>query len=109
VRSEREAGEPVSEGRVDRRATEARELRTALLGVAFFAAIVLVNAIVAIAFIALMQALGLWALAPAEAAFSSPDGVDELRTSLHSLTGVGNEFTGGGKEKAEYHPVVTRV
>jgi hypothetical protein len=60
----------MSKGRVDRRATETRELRTALLGVALFAAVVLVNAILAIAFIALMQALGLWAFAAAETALS---------------------------------------
>ena len=71
----------------DRRATEARELRTTLLGVALFAGIVLVNAILAILFIALMQALGLWMAEAAETTFIPRDGAAELPTTLHSTHG----------------------
>jgi hypothetical protein len=83
----RDAGEPISKGRADRRATDARELRGALLGVALFAAVVLVNAILAIAFIALMQALGLWASAAGEAGFPSVDNAEGWRAGLQSLPG----------------------
>jgi hypothetical protein len=83
VKTKRDAGEPISKGRVDRRATEARALRGALGLVALFAGIVVVGAILAILFIALMQALGLWMAEAAETTFRALDGADELRTSLH--------------------------
>ena len=75
-----------AKGRLDRRAAEARALRDALFGVALFAGVVLVNGILAILFIALMQALGLWMPEAAEATFIPPDGADELPTTLRSLT-----------------------
>lgn len=56
----RDIGEPHSRGQVDRRAVEARALREALFGVAFFPRVALINGILALLFIALMQALGLW-------------------------------------------------
>jgi hypothetical protein len=85
VRNMRDAGEPLSHGQLDRLAAETKALRDTLLGVALFTGVVLVNGILAILFIALMQALGLWGPA-SETAFFSPDGADEWRTSLHSLT-----------------------
>ena len=71
----------------DRHWTEGGHLRNALLGVALFAGIVLINAILAILFIALMQALGLWMPEAAETTLIPPDGADELPTTLRSLTG----------------------
>jgi hypothetical protein len=56
----RHVGEPLSRGQIDRRADEARALREAMFDVAFFTGVVLINGILAILFIALMQALGLW-------------------------------------------------
>jgi len=79
----RDTGEPLSRGQVDRRAVEARALRDALFGVALFTGVVLVNGILAILFIALMQALGLWGAAAGDGA--SLDGIDELRSRLHAL------------------------
>jgi hypothetical protein len=79
----RDIGEPLSRGQVDRRAAEARALRDALFGVALFTGVVLVNGILAILFIALMQALGLWGMAAADGA--SLDGIDEMRLRLHVL------------------------
>ena len=76
----RDIGEPLSRGQVDRRAAEARALRDALLFVALFTGVVLVNGILAILFIALMQALGLWGPAASEAA-----SLDEVRSSLQAL------------------------
>jgi hypothetical protein len=70
----------------DRHWTEGGHPRNALLGVALFAGIVLINAILAILFIALMQALGLWMAGAAAAAFIPPDGAAELPTTLHPLT-----------------------
>jgi hypothetical protein len=64
----RDAGEPISRGQLNRRGAEARALRTALFGVAFFTGVVLVNGILAILFIALMQALGLWQVPASESA-----------------------------------------
>jgi hypothetical protein len=61
-------GEPISRGQLKRRAAEARALRTALFGVALFTGVVLVNGILAILFIALMQALGLWQVPASESA-----------------------------------------
>jgi hypothetical protein len=78
----RDIGEPLSRGQVDRRAAEARALRDALFGVALFTGVVLVNGILAILFIALMQALGLWGTA---ADGASLDGIDEMRLRLHAL------------------------
>ena len=79
----RDVGEPHSRGQLDRRAAEARALRDVLFGVALFSGVVLVNGILAILFIALMQALGLWSPAAGEA--DSLEGIDELRSRLHAL------------------------
>ena len=79
----RDAGEPLSRDLVDRRATEIRALSNALLGVALFSGAVLINGIVAILFIALMQALGMWGPATAEAA--SVEMFDEARSSLQAV------------------------
>lgn len=79
----RDIGEPLSRGQVDRRAAEARALRDALFGVALFTGVVLVNGILAILFIAVMQALGLWGTAAADGA--SLEGIDEVRSRLHTL------------------------
>jgi hypothetical protein len=87
VRTQRQAVNPVSKGRVDRRSVEARALRNALLGVALFAGIVLFNAIVAVLFIALLQSLGLWTSAPSEAGLTSVDLADEGRIRLQSFMG----------------------
>ena len=83
----RDASKPIRKGRIDPRGSEAQALREALLGVALFAGVVLVNAILAILFIALMQALGLWMPEAAETTLIPPDGADELPTTLRSLTG----------------------
>jgi len=77
-------GEPLSRGQVDRRADEARGLREALFGVAFFTGVVLINGILAILSIALMEALGLWG--PMAVDVSSIEGIGEVRSSLHVLT-----------------------
>ena len=79
----RDIGEPLSRGHVDRRAAEGRALRDALFGVALFSGVVLVNGILAILLIALMQALGLWGPAAADA--SPLEGIDEVRSRLHAL------------------------
>lgn len=73
-------GEPVSRGQLDRPAAEARALQDTLFFVGLFAGAVLVNGILAILFIALTQALGLWGQAGSEAA-----SLDELRSSLQAL------------------------
>jgi hypothetical protein len=86
VKIVRDAGEPLSRGQVDRRAADARALRDALLFVALFTGVVLINGILAILFIALMQALGLWTPVAVETAFLSAESPDEMRTSLLSLT-----------------------
>jgi hypothetical protein len=78
MKAARDAGEPISKGRVNRRAIEARQLRSALLGVALVAGIVLINAVLAILFIALIQSLGLFASAASEAADLSALGSAEM-------------------------------
>lgn len=83
MRDMRDIGEPLSRGQVDRRSAEARAVRDALFGVALFTGVVLVNGILAILFIALMQALGLWGSAAADA--TSLEGIDEVRSRLHAL------------------------
>lgn len=79
-------GEPLSRGRVDRRVVDGQALRDTVLFVAIFTVVVLVNGILAILFIALMQALGWWSPVAAEAASCSAEGVDEVRSSLQALT-----------------------
>ena len=83
MKAMRDGGEPLSRGQLDRRAADARALRDVVFTVALFSGVVLVNGILAILFIALMQALGLWGPAAGEAA--SLDGIDELRSRLHEL------------------------
>lgn len=63
----RGGGEPISHGQLDRHAAGRRALRDTLFGVAFFAVVVLVNGILAILFIALMQAIGWWGPSESEA------------------------------------------
>ena len=79
----RDVGEPLSRGQLDRRAADARALRDVLFSVALFSGVVLVNGILAILFIALMQALGLWGPAAAEAV--SLEGIADARSRLHAL------------------------
>lgn len=79
MRDTRDVGEPLSRGQLDRRAAEAKALRDTFFGVALFTGVVLVNGILAILFIALMQALGLWG--PAIEAVS----LDEVRSSMQAL------------------------
>lgn len=55
-----EQGEPISAGRRDRRATEARALRNALFAAGLFAGAVLINGILAMLLIELLQAIGWW-------------------------------------------------
>ena len=83
MKTMRDAGEPLSQGQVDRRAGEARALRDALLGVALFSGVVLVNGILAILFIGVMQALGLWG--PVTTEDASVEMFDEARSSLQAL------------------------
>ncbi len=78
-------GEPVSRGRLDRRDADARGFRETVLMVGLFSGVVLINGTLAILFIALMQALGLWMPVLAETARVSFEGADSLRTSLQSL------------------------
>ena len=47
---------------------------------AFFAAVVLLNGVLAILFIALMQALGLWGVGATETTSVSLESTDELRS-----------------------------
>ena len=70
---------------MDRPAADARAFRDTVLMVGLFSGVVLVNGILAILFIALMQALGLWTPAMAETALVSVEAGDELRASLQSL------------------------
>lgn len=56
----RDEGEPISDGRRDRRGADPGALRDALFAAAFFGGVVLINGILAILFIALAQAMGWW-------------------------------------------------
>jgi hypothetical protein len=56
----RDEGEPISRGQVDLGAADVRALRSAVIGVAFFAVVVLVNGILAILGIEALQAIGVW-------------------------------------------------
>jgi hypothetical protein len=56
----REAGEPMSRGRTDRRAADARVLRTTVVAVALLTGIVLANGILVIFGIELFEAMGIW-------------------------------------------------
>ncbi len=73
-------GEPVSKGRLTR-AADAQALRDTVLMVGLVSGVVLVNGILAILFIALMQALGLWG--PTAEALSSESA--EWRSSLEAV------------------------
>lgn len=75
-------GEPMSKGQIDRHAQDARALRDTLFAVAFFTAVVLINGVLAILFIALMQALGLWGVGVTETTSVSLENTDELRSTL---------------------------
>jgi hypothetical protein len=44
--------------------------------------------------------------APVAASLSGPTGAEEEIRWLMTFTVASNEFIGGGKERAEYHPVV---
>ena len=81
----RDAGEPMSRGQLDRRAADARASRGALFWVALCTGAILVNGILAILFVALMQALGAWVPVMAETPFVSPEGPEALTTGLPSL------------------------
>lgn len=72
-----EIGEPLSRGRSDRRNGDAPAFRDALLGVALFGLVVLVNAILAILFIGWAQAVGWWEV-------SLSDGAERAATELSS-------------------------
>jgi hypothetical protein len=61
-------GEPISRGQLDRRAAEARALRNALIGVALFTGVVLVNGILFILLIELLQTIGWWQVPASEGA-----------------------------------------
>jgi len=56
----RDEGEPISRGQLDRRAADRRALGNVLWFVAFFAAAVLTNGLLAILGIEALQALGVW-------------------------------------------------
>ena len=56
----RDEGEPISRGHLDRRAADRRALGSTLWFVAFFAAAVLINGILAILGIEALQGLGVW-------------------------------------------------
>ena len=72
-------------GQLDRRAIEAKARRDVLVGVALFAGIVAIGAILAILFIALMQAAGLWTTYAVEARSSPAEDAEELRRAIHPL------------------------
>jgi hypothetical protein len=76
----RDAGEPLSRGQADRPAAEARGRRAAIFFAVLLTGAVLVNGILAILFIALVQALGLSGPAAGEAA-----SLDEVRSSLQAV------------------------
>ena len=78
----RDNGEPVGKGRLDRQAEDRRALRTAVFAVAFFTAVVLVNGLLAILFIALLQSLGLWGVGATETTSVSLEGTEDLRSTL---------------------------
>jgi hypothetical protein len=56
----RDDGEPISAGRRDRQAAEARTLGNVLFAVALFTGVVLINGILAILLIELFRAAGWW-------------------------------------------------
>ena len=70
---------------LDRRVAGGRPLRDTLLGVALFSGLILVSGVLAIAFIALMQALGFWAPTTPETTIFSPEGTEELRSSIRVI------------------------
>lgn len=53
-------GEPISRGRIDRRAADARAVRNAAVGVALFGVVVVINGLLALLGIEALQALGAW-------------------------------------------------
>ena len=67
----RDDGEPISRGQLDRRAADAQALRNALLGVALFAGVVLVNGILFILLIELLQAIGAWPEPASDGAYNA--------------------------------------
>ncbi len=76
----RDIGEPLDRGQVDRGTDETRPLREALRLVALFTGVVLLNGVLAILFIAFMQALGLRGPASSE-----PVLLDEVHSGLRAL------------------------
>ena len=77
--------EPEARGRLDRRAVEAKARRDVLVGVALFTGIVMISSILAILFIALMQAAGLWTTYADEAMSLPAAEAEELRLAIHAL------------------------
>ena len=70
-----DAGEPISRGRPESGAAEHEARWNALFAAALFAAVVLVNGIVAISLIAILQAMGWWETGPAEAGRGAAPGL----------------------------------
>jgi hypothetical protein len=60
MNADRDDGEPISAGRQDRRAAEARTLGNVLFVVALFIGVVLINGILAILLIELFRVVGWW-------------------------------------------------
>ena len=78
----RDDGEPISRGQLDRRAADRQGLGNAIWFVAFFAGAVLVNGILAILFIALLQALGPWGPSTTETTSAAFESTDEVRSTV---------------------------
>ena len=85
VKDVHDNGEPSSRGQLDRRAAEARALRNALLGVALFTGVVLVNGILFLLPIEPLQAIG-WR--PIPASEGAQEATAELPTWLRARAGL---------------------
>jgi hypothetical protein len=85
MREIRDDGEPISAGRQDRQAAEARTLRDALFAVALFTGVVLVNGIVSILLIELFQAVGWWEGSRPAAVDQAAAGLSGAQACLRSI------------------------
>jgi hypothetical protein len=83
----RDKGEPLSRGQLDRHAAEARALRNALIGVALFTGVVLVNGILFIMLIELLQAIGWWPVPASEGAQDATTDLSARWRARVALTG----------------------
>jgi hypothetical protein len=83
MKTMRNAGEPLSGGRVDRRAADARAFRGTLLMVGLFTGVVLVNGVLALVLIEVLQALGWW---PEPASEGAGDAARDVSTRLRART-----------------------